>query len=213
MFDLDDITFLENKIILKYDLRDVGNCYFKEKVAQVLYNCWLNNKADTRIVFYCLPLIKNVIATKHNLIFRMDRADLFQTLCLSTLESLKKYSPEKGRLFTFLTMNTNYRILDYYKLEKNPDLPIEEYDFPYDTKAVHELEDFVTFIGKLKLISGKTDARILTALEEVIACEINNPVRQNDIISLLAQKTKLPNFLVKVYYMKVIERYKHSVLE
>jgi hypothetical protein len=156
---------------------------------------------------------------------------------------LPKYSADKGKLYSYLTYKVEKRILDFYvpikkqgeklKLGKcHPSKVILEgvlrdrmiYDSftaelaggSFDNSQVNQYHDFRSFLQSLSRNQGTTSRRILQSLYSVI--DIDGPHagacdNQAHIVQLVAQQTKLPAVLVKLYLDSVLGRYRHSVID
>lgn len=218
IFNMQDVLRIEADVIRQLPINrplDSAN-YFKEDVAQFLYQAYLNDRTDTRILEYAFPLIELVIV-KHLNLFRnsgMERAEIFNMLCIGAMKALDKYNSEKGRLFTYLTLITHYRVYDLNKtiMDNRQRAEVfvfdEELDTIQDYSAISELSDFLSFLQKLKETEGPTANRIIDALYDSITLNpaISSQGRDR-IIELMAKHAKLPEIIIKAYYEKILKKY------
>jgi hypothetical protein len=214
LYDPTEIQEIENQVIAEHNLGNQDEkCYFHEPVAQILYAAWLRDPSDNRIALYCLPLIKSIMVSKHNLLASKDSSEIFQTCCVELMEELPKYKKEKGRIYTYMTMMIFYKIYDLTKPCKYTSIPIEDYDEPYSNEAIFQFNDFMSFLQKLKVSQGKTSTKILTSMMEIIQSKKILFQKQDQLIDMICTQTKLPDVLVRQYFYRVLERYFHSVLD
>ena len=106
LFNLADVLQLEQDVLNKINENNdtiSKNNYFKEIVAQFLYEEWLLNKNNTNILVYSFPLIHSIMVKYINHFHGLTKEDVFQDLCIIVLNHLPKYKKENGRLFTYLT--------------------------------------------------------------------------------------------------------------
>jgi hypothetical protein len=214
LFDLAEVQAIEQQVIDTYHLtRPNAKCYFIESVAQILYLAWLNDKSDNRIVMYCLPLIKSIMVSKHNLLSSQESCEVFQNCVVEVIEELGKYNPLKGRIYTYMVMMIFYKVYDLAKPSKYAVIPIEEYDEPYVQDAIFQFNDFLSFLQKMVETQGKTSGRILTSMIQILTSNHINIQKQSNLIDMICSKTKLPDILVRQYYFRLLERYFFSVLD
>jgi hypothetical protein len=214
LFNPAEIQEIENQVIVEHQLARLDKkYYFHEAVAQILYADWQKDHSDNRIILYCLPLVKSIMVSKHNLLVSKDISEVFQTCCVELMEELPKYRKEKGRIYTYMTMMIFYKIYDLTKPAKYTSIPIEDYDEPYSNDAIFQFNDFISFLQKLKVSQGKTSSKILTSMMEIIQSKKILFQKQDQLIDLICTQTKLPDVLVRQYFYRVLERYFHSVLD
>ncbi len=189
---------------------------FIEDVGKYLWKCWMKNN-DSRILEYIVPVIQNRVSRLLQIskFPQMHPHEAFNIIFLGVVKALPRYNPKKGLLFSYLLTITTYRVYDIAKPKKDLSVEINEADFLTHTDtSAHNLADFITFIHKLKHISGKTDNKILNALLRVLSPDhALNCHEQSSIISFICRETKLPEILVTRFYKNVLDRYKFSVLD
>ena len=212
---------MEQDAITAIPDEEIGTSYFKEPVAQYLYKAWLEDKTDNRILEYSFPLIQSLMVLNINMLrqTKLEPCEIFNILCMGVLRCLESYALNKGKLYTWITYNTRCRMLDLKRdFEKNSQfelLPlIDELDILTDDEATHKLEDFKEFLLKLKEVEGKTANRMIDALYlTLISPSVNASLSQEFIIKQIVKITRLDIILVKPYYERILDRYRHSVLD
>lgn len=221
LFNLNDVLTIEHDVIEKLEEVDLTSAYFKEPVAQYLYQAWKENPSDTRILSYAFPMIQSHIVKRFALIKinNLDKMDVFNSLCIIILEHLPKYKPATGTLYAYFNMILKYKLLDiftahnkhkdrYYALE-------EEWDTEIENDAFEKLLDFKIFLKELsKEQNSKTLNRLIEAL--LVVLDDNEPFHVQDRKMLLIHLTKLtgyPEDLVNHIFNRIIERYKFSILD
>ena len=222
LFNLDDVLALEKKVMNHLDLKPSIN-YFKEEVAQYLYNAWLKDNGDTRIIEYCFPMIQSIIVKHINLLNGLPQEEVFNSLVVILLEHLPKYKPtfndKKRRLFTYFTLILNFKIKDILTHNikiKNTEYSLEEdMDNPLDTtEAQDTLLDFKMFITQLKDSQGPSSDVFLSALLTIL--DDSSKYHAQDrrmLLTHLVAMTKYPPELVTHMLNRTIERYQHSILD
>ena len=216
-FNLQDVLDLEQAILASLPPEiALGAGYFKEVVAQDLYRAWLADPTDMRLLEYAFPLINSVMVKYMPLLKNspLEQGEIFNTLCLQIYDSFRRYSPARGRLFTFLTITTTFRIKDLVRGSKIQVVQLEDWDASIDDSAFYVLEDFKQFLRKFKHTQGRTAKRMLDAWLEVLDHEEIVATRlQGHIIARVGQLTALPKAVVEPFYRTVLDRFTHSVLD
>lgn len=220
LFELSDVLRLEAEVIQTLQITlDMGRNYFKEPVAGYLYDQWVLNHDDTRLLIYCFPLIQSIMVKYLNCFNGLDQEDVFNSLCIILLEHFPKYKPANGRIYTYLTLITHYKLKDIltanskYK-SRHYDL-VEEWDSPViDLDSYATLLDFKIFLTKLQKESGQTLTRIIDAL--LLTLDDRNNIHLQDrkmLVQHLCTLTKLPDELIIHTLNRIQDRYEHSILD
>ena len=220
LFELSEVLQLELDILNILDLTiDFSSNYFKEPVAQHLYTNWAANNNDTRLLIYCFPLIQSIMVKYLPCFNGLDQEDVFNSLCVILLEHFPKYKPENGRLYTYLTLITHYKLKDILTANtKHKDRHyelIEDWDSPViNIDAFAVLLDFKIFLTKLKEESGITLNKIIDALLLTLDDKVNIHLQDRKmLVQHLCNLTKLPDELIIHTLNRIHERYNHSVLD
>ena len=212
-FSLEDVLEVEREVMTTLDgpLPDV---YFKEPVAQILFSAWKDNPADTRLLVYTFPLIQSMMNKNTHFLktTHLEECEIFNILSLKMLQAFPKYSPERGRLFTFATLQMHWRIKDLIQ-RKDSALPLEDWDRQVDDFPSHILADFKAFLFSLAAEQGPTACRILTAFLEILDDDTFVVYSQNRLKDAICARTGLPRVIVYPYYLSLLTRWEHSVLD
>lgn len=216
-FDLSEVIAIERETLASLGIESPGNAPFKEIVAQELYKAWVADNSDMRLLTYSFTriqslMVKFVVRLQAT---RLEEQEVFNTLCVQLLQALPKYRPERGRIFTFVTLTMNFRILDLCRTKGEPE-PLEDWDCPTDDGAFHALEDFKAFLCKLANEQGQTANKMLRALIEILHgtdATVEYGQSQERIRMGIAAKTGLPRAIVDPYYNRLLTRWQHAVLD
>lgn len=217
-FDRDAVMDVERDVLSALpEPTPVTRVYFKELVAQILYQSWSEDHTDMRLLTYCFPLIQSMMV-KHILSLRqspLEECEVFNTLVINLLAAFPKYNASRGRIFTFCTLILHFRIKDICRGKANITEPLDDWDMPVDDGAYHLLEGFKAFLCKLASDQGPTASRMLRALIEILTDDtpINYARSQDQIKTGIAHKTGLPRAIVDPYYTALLTRWAHSVAD
>jgi hypothetical protein len=218
-FDLGAVLEVEREVLTQLpEAKSVIKVYFKEAVAQVLYQAWIEDPTDMRLLTYCFPLIqsmmvKNIFILKHS---RLEEGEVFNTLCLNLLAAFPKYNATRGRIFTFCTLMLHFRIKDVCRPRNDNTDPLDDWDMPVEDDAFHLLEGFKAFLCKLAFEQGPTASRMLRAFVEILTdhkAAIEYGRSQDRIKAGIAHKTGLPRAIVDPFYTSLLTRWAYSVLD
>ena len=220
LFELSEVIQLELYILnlLNLTYEEKSN-YFKEPVAQHLYSCWLANHDDTRLLIYCFPLIQSIMVKYLNCFNGLEQEDVFNSLCIILLEHFPKYKADNGRLYTYMTLITHYKLKDIltaHNKHKSRHYELhEDWDSPVDVMAsISALIDFKMFLIELKKLNGKNLNRIIDALLLTLDdTSIHHLQDRKMLTQHLCNLTKLPDELITHTLNRIQERYVHSILD
>jgi hypothetical protein len=122
-FSMDDVVLLESLVINKIKL-DGGEIevpekhYFLEPVAIYLWNCYQNAKTEPlktttkqELLTYLLLLVDKVLRGNTKWLNGMDYEELFQELFCHIAKQIDRYKPEKGKIYSFVTVKLHYHIM------------------------------------------------------------------------------------------------------
>ena len=222
LFNLEDVFKIEQDVLNELDDTVLSTHYFKEDVAQYLYQAWVINNEDTRILVYCFPLLQSIIVRYvrfMNDANGLEKTEVFNNLCLIVLQHLPKYKPGNGRLYTYLTLICNFKLKDQLTastkyINKHYSLD-EEWDTETSISPFINLLDFTIFLTELKKESaGKTLSTIIDALLLVINDEsMYNCSDRKMLIQHMVKITKLPEIIIETSLTLLTEKYNHSILD
>lgn len=212
IFNIDDVLLMEHDVIQQ--INSIEKSYFKEDVAQYLYEQWKKNHEDTRILLYIFPLIQSLMIKNIQILdsTKLECNEIFNILCIKLMKALEKYNTTRGKLFTYFTIICQYRIYDLCKPQRQH-YSLEEYDAPIDDYAVYKLLDFQLFITKIAPIEGITANKIINAIITIITSDKIICQDQKALVLMIERLTKLPEIIILNYLVHLKERYTHSVID
>ena len=144
----------------------------------------------------------------------LEQSDVFNDLAIKVQTlGIPKFTPGRGRLFTFLNIFVTFRLLDMLGGSKYRTVALEDWDSQVDDESAHTLADFISFLGKLKACEGPTANRMIDALIRVITGpEPVASLPQQQIIRRVSQFAHLPLLIVEPYYLTILRYYKDGTL-
>lgn len=211
LYDLAAVLDLEAQVI-REELPSAlpSALYFKNEVAQVLLQAWRSDPTDTRILTYTLPLI-HALMVRHRQVVRrigLPVGEVFNELVVVVADELKHYRPERGRLYTFLTMRIPSRLQNMATRGPRVHDDLDDMDVPQDDQAPHVLADFRTYLRRRWVTEGPTAKRILAAL--LSATSPADPtviVRHSHLVARVVKLSGLPELVVGPYLSRLTAGY------
>ena len=215
-FNLSEVKAIEQDVIAMLPEADeINPFYFKEPVAQYLYQCWYLDRSDMRLLIYCFPLIQSIMVKHVQMLKKLDleENEIFNILCINLLTAFAKYNTMRGRLYTYCTLIMHFRIKDLRRNKHSLCDPLEDWDTPVDDTGFHQLADFKLFLVRLKEEQGATANRMLDAFLSLIECPVTLSLTQEQIHREISRRSGFPLLIVQPFYRSLIVRFEHSVLD
>jgi len=222
-FNLEEILEMEKGIIEQLPVDIIlPDLYFKSEVANFLYNKWLEDKNDNRLMLYCLPLVHANLIKKRAMLKYCDLnyIEIFNHCCIKMFEAMEKYDSSKGTIYNYINKMMWFKAGDL--VNKKPKWSghevavdeLAEFMGPYDDTSNHILNDFKCFLSNLKEYQGLTTCKILDTFLDILNKQPEKTSQgQNVIIEEICRATKLPIEIITPTYMRIIDRYTHSVID
>ena len=222
---MNEVLEIEHNVIEQLEEVALNKSYFKEPVAQYIYEAWKENNSDTRILAYAFPMISYHLVKRLPLIQinNLEQQELFNTLCIIILEHLPKYKSQSGTIYAYFNMILKYKTLDIFTAHnKHKDRNVymeddmDEYN-QYTTDNISELVlyDFKHFLNNLKIEqNSKTLTRIIDAMLRVI--DDNGVYHCQDRKMLALHLVKITGYseeLIQHLLNRIVVRYQKAVLD